>query len=83
LSEARRARHNDPRNIRQKRLAERRHSTIQICHRQGPCRTLILIHQSHPIVVTSMEKGIGPLRDQPYRFAHEVRQWPRRSEGNP
>ena len=42
---------------------------------------MILIHQSHPIVVTSMEKGIGPLRDQPYRFAHEVRQWPRRSEG--
>jgi len=44
---------------------------------------LILIHQFRPIVVTSMEKGIGPLRDQPYRFAHEVPQWPRRSEGNP
>jgi len=46
-------------------------------------RTLDLIRQSRPLVVTPRKKGIGPRRDPPYRFAHEVRQWPRRSEGNP
>jgi len=44
---------------------------------------MILIHQSRPFVVTSREKGIGPGRDPPYRFVHEVRQWSRRSEESP
>jgi len=77
------ARRDDPRNVGQLRLAERRQRRIQICHREGRRRIVLLIFQSRPISVTSRKKGIGPQRDPSCFLVHEIRQWWRRGEGNP
>ena len=77
------ARRDDTRNVAQQRLAERRQRRIQICHRERRRRTLTLICQSRPITVPSTKKGIGPRWDPSCLFVHDLRQWWRRSEGNP
>jgi len=77
------ARRDDPRNVGHQRLSERRQRRIQIRHRGGRHRIVLLIGQSRPITVKSRKKGIGPLWDPSCFLVHEIRQWWRRSEGNP
>jgi len=77
------ARRDDPRNVGQQRLAERRQRRIQIRHREGRHQIVLLICQSCPITVTSRKKGIGPRWDPSCFLVHDIRQWWRRSEGNP
>jgi len=77
------ARRVDKRSVGQQRLAECRQRRIQICHRERRRRTLTLICQSRPITVTSRKKRIGPRWDPSCLVVHEIRQWWRRSEGNP
>jgi len=83
LSGARWARRDDPRNVGQQRLAECPLRRIQIRHREGRRRIVLLIRQSRPITVTSREPGIGSQWDPSFLLVHEIRQWWRRSEGNP
>jgi len=83
LGEACWARRDDPRNVGQQPLAERRQRRIQIRHCEGRHRILLLICQSRPITVTSRKKRIGPQWDPSCLLVHEIRQWWRRSEGNP
>ena len=64
------ARRHDPRNVGQQRLAERRQCRIQIRHREGRRRIVLLICQSRPITVTSRKKGIGPRWDPSCLFVH-------------
>jgi len=83
LSGSRWARRNDPRYVGQQRLAERRQRRIQIRHRQGRHRIVLLMCQSRPITVTSRKKCIGPRWDASCFLVHEIRQWWRRGAGNP
>ena len=77
------ARRNDTRNVGRQQLAERRRRRIQIRHREGRRRIVLLICQSRPITMTSRKKGIGPRWDPSCIFVHEIRRWWRRREGNP
>jgi len=77
------ARRDDPINVGQQQLAERRQRRIQIRHRQRRHRIGLLICQSRPITVTSRKKGIGPRWDSSCLLVHEILQWWRRSEGTP
>jgi len=52
LSRARGARRDNPTNVGQQPLAERRQRHVQIHHREGRHRIVLLIRQSRPIVVT-------------------------------
>jgi len=54
------ARSDDPRNVGQQRLAERRQRRIQIRHREGRRRIVLLLCQSRPITVTSRKKVSAP-----------------------
>jgi len=74
LSGAYWARRDDPRYVGQQRLAERRQRRIQIRHREGRHRIVLLIRQSRPITVTSRKKGIGPRWDPSFHLVHEIRQ---------
>jgi len=77
------ARRDDPRSVGQQRLAERPQRRIQIRHREGRRRIVLLICQSRPITVKSRKKGIGPQRDPSCLLVHEICQWRRRCEANP
>jgi len=77
------ARRDDPRNVGQQGLVERRQRRIQIRHREGRRRIVLLICQSRPTTVTSTKKGIGPRWDPSCLLVYEIRQWWRRGEGNP
>jgi len=77
------ARRDDPRNVGQQRLAERRQRRIQIRHREERRRIVLLIGQSRPTTVTSRKKGIDPQWDASCLLFHETRQRWRRGEGNP
>ena len=77
------ARRDDPRYVGQQRLAERLQRRIQVRHREGRHRIVLLIGQSRPSTVTSREKGIGPQWDPSFLLVHEIRQRWRRSEGDP
>jgi len=83
LSRARGARRDDPRNVGQQRLAERRQRCVQIRHREGRHRILLLIRQSRPIAMPSRKEGSGPRWDPSYRLVHRIRQRRRRREGDP
>jgi len=77
------ARRDDPRNVGQQRLADRRQCRIQIRHRDGRRRIVLLICQSRPITVTSRKKSIGPQGNASCRIVHEIRKWWRQGKGKP